>query len=262
MRPARLPAACTLLVLTVGPVALATAPALAAESPSAAPSATATTSAAETPSPTPTPSVTPTGTGPTGTASPTGPSSECPEGTTEDPLPVTGRGSSGELAVTFTNDTTATAKQFAAAVALADGGSGLPLELRAGAGAWKPLTATGTPADAGTYQLPQGQKLTLTVRLAPGAPHGAHRLTFTARSEILPSGSAPARKYTCPRLTATYTGTLGPSADHSPTSTPAPAHLADTGAGTATRPLAIAGTTALVLGTGLLLLTRRRPTTD
>ncbi|MBD0692667.1 LPXTG cell wall anchor domain-containing protein [Streptomyces sp. CBMA123] len=226
MRPARLPAACTLLVLTAGPVALATAPAHAADTPSAAPSTA---------------------------------SGDCPEGTTADPIPATGTSDApGELSVTFTNTSTATVKQLATTVALADAGGGsLPLELRAGAGAWKPLTVTGTPVNTGGYQLPQGQKLTLQVRLAAGAPHGDHRLTFTAKSEVLPSGSAPAKKYTCPQLTATYTGPLTPN-DH----TPAPTHLADTGAGTATRPLAIAGTTTLLLGATLLLLTRRRPTTD
>ncbi|MFJ9775607.1 LPXTG cell wall anchor domain-containing protein [Kitasatospora sp. NPDC101157] len=224
MRPARLPAACTLLVLTIGPVALATAPALAADA-------------------TPTASSTATG--------------DCPEGTTADPIPVTSSSdAAGELSVTFTNPGTTTVKQLATTVALADGGS-LPVELRAGSGAWKALTVTGTPVNTGSYQLPQGQRLTLTVRLAAGAPHGDHRLTFTAKSEPLPSGSAPAKKYTCPQLTATHTAPLTP-ADH----LPAPTHLADTGAGTATRPLAVAGTTALLLGTALLLLTRRRSLAD
>ncbi|MFF9642890.1 hypothetical protein [Kitasatospora aureofaciens] len=224
MRPARFPAACTLLVLTIGPVALATAPALAADA-------------------TPTPSSSATG--------------DCPEGTTADPIPVTSSSdAAGELAVTFTNPGTTTAKQLATTVALADGG-GLPVELRAGSGAWRSLTLTGNPLNTGSYQLPQGQRLTLEVRLAAGAAHGDHRLTFTARSEVLPSGSAPAKKYTCPQLTATYTAPLTPT-DH----TPDPTRLADTGAGTATRPLAIAGTTALLLGTTLLVLTRRRPATD
>ncbi|MFD5462133.1 LPXTG cell wall anchor domain-containing protein [Kitasatospora sp. NPDC127059] len=233
MRPARLPAACTLLVLTAGPVALAMAPAHAADTPSATP-----------------------------TAAPSAPASsatpgECPEGTTEDPIPVTGAtDTAGELSVTFTNTSTATVKQLATTVALAEAGS-LPLEVRAGTGAWRPLTVTGTPVNTGGYPVPQGQRLTLTVRAAAGAPHGEHRLTFTAKSEVLPSGSAPAKKYTCPQLTATYTGALTPT-----DRTPAPAHLADTGAGTATRPLAIAGTTTLLLGAALLLLTRRRPTAD
>ena len=221
MRPARLPAACALLVLTIGPVALATAPALAADA-------------------TPTPSSSATG--------------DCPEGTTADPIPVTSSSDvAGELAVTFTNPGTATAKQLATTVALADGGS-LPVELRAGSGAWKSLTVTGSPLNTGSYQLPQGQRLTLRVRLAAGAAQGDHRLTFTARSEVLPSGSAPAKKYTCPQLTASYTAPLTPA-----NRTPDPTHL---GAGTATRPLAIAGTTALLLGTALLVLTRRRPATD
>ncbi|MFD8702152.1 LPXTG cell wall anchor domain-containing protein [Kitasatospora sp. NPDC059648] len=232
MRPARLPAACTLLVLTIGPVALATAPALAADA-----------------TPTGPPSATSTATG--------SPGAECPEGTTADPIPVTSSSDdAGELAVTFTNPATATVKQLATTVASADG-AGLPVELRAGSGAWKPLTVTGTPVNAGSYQLPQGQRLTLRVRLAGGAPHGDHRLTFTAKSEVLPSGSAPAKKYTCPQLAATYTIPLTPT-----DRLPAPTHLADTGAGTATRPLAIAGTTALLLGAALLLVTRRRPLTD
>ncbi|MER7671830.1 hypothetical protein ABTY61_25690 [Kitasatospora sp. NPDC096128] len=238
MRPARLSAACTVLVLTAGPVALATAPAFADDTPAP----TATTPA--------TPAATPTDT-------------DCPEGVTTDPIPATGgNGTPGELSVTFTNTSTTTVKQLATTLALADGGGSLPLELRAGAGAWKPLTVTGSPVNTGGYQVPQGQRLTLQVRPAAGTPHGDHRLTFTAKSEVLPSGSAPAKKYTCPQLTATYTGTLTPT-DHTPAPTATtPTHLADTGAGTATRPLAVAGTTALVLGTTLLALTRRRPTTD
>ncbi|MFJ7245602.1 hypothetical protein ACIQWA_13260 [Kitasatospora sp. NPDC098652] len=254
MRPARLPAACTLLVLTAGPVALATVPAFASDSPTAAPAATPNATPSPTPTGTPseTPSATPTPTAPT----------DCPEGTTADPIPATGStGTPGELAVTFTNTSTTTVKQLATTVALADGSGSLPLELRAGAGAWKPFTVTGTAANTGAYQVPQGQRLTLQVRLAAGTPHGEHRLTFTAKSEVLPSGSAPAKKYTCPQLTATYTGTLTP-ADHAQPAVTTPTHLADTGAGTATRPLAIAGTTALLLGTTLRLLTRRRPTTD
>ncbi|MFI9360011.1 hypothetical protein ACIG5E_02940 [Kitasatospora sp. NPDC053057] len=252
MRPARLPAACTLLVLTAGPVALATVPALAADAPATAPATTPAATPSATPTaPAGTPSATPTATG--------SPATDCPEGTTADPIPVTSSSDApGELAITFTNPGTTTVKQLATTIALADAGGGsLPVELRAGAGAWKSLTVTGTPVNTGTYQLPQGQKLTLTVRLAAGVPHGDHRLTFTAKSEILPSGSAPAKKYTCPQLTAGYTAPLTPT-----NLTPAPTHLADTGAGTATRPLAIAGTTALLLGTTLLLLTRRRPTTD
>ncbi|MFH9349440.1 hypothetical protein [Kitasatospora sp. NPDC017646] len=257
MRPARLPAACTLLVLTIGPVALATAPALAADTGAVTPAATPSTAASTTPSaPAGTPAATPTATG-----SPVG---DCPEGTTADPIPVTSSNdAAGGLAVTFTNPSTTTVKQLATTVALADaGGSGLPVELRAGAGAWKALTVTGTPVNTGTYQLPQGQKLTLTVRFAAGAPHGDHRLSFTARSEVLPSGSAPAKKYTCPQLTAAHTALLTPADPAATDHAPAPTHLADTGAGTATRPLAIAGTTALLLGTTLLLLTRRRPVTD
>ncbi|MFF4819443.1 hypothetical protein ACFY2K_33275 [Kitasatospora sp. NPDC001309] len=254
MRPARLPAACTLLVLTAGPAALATVPAFASDTPTTAP-ATPTGAPTGTPSETATPTPVP-------TPAPTAPA-DCPEGTTADPIPATGgTGTPGELAVTFTNTSTATVKQLATTVALADGSGGLPLELRAGAGAWKPLTVTGTPADTGAYQVPQGQRLTLQVRLAAGTPRGDHRLTFTARSEVLPSGSAPAKKYTCPQLTAAYTGTLTPADHAQPATGTTPTHLADTGAGTATRPLAIAGTTALLLGTTLRLLTRRRPTTD
>ncbi|MGW2377821.1 LPXTG cell wall anchor domain-containing protein [Kitasatospora sp. NPDC001683] len=260
MRPARLPAACTLLVLTIGPVALATVPALAADTPATTPAAPTGTPSATPATPAETPSATPTAASPSSPASPSSAtSSDCPEGTTADPIPVTSSSDApGELAVTFANPSTTTVKQLATTVALADAdGGSLPLELRAGAGLWKPLTVTGTAVNTGSYQLPQGQKLTLQVRLAAGAPHGDHRLTFTAKSEVLPSGSAPAKKYTCPQLTATYTAPLTPT-NH----TPAPTRLADTGAGTASRPLAIAGATALLLGTTLLFLTRRRPTTD
>ncbi|MER6303557.1 hypothetical protein ABT247_28930 [Kitasatospora sp. NPDC001539] len=268
MRPARLPAACTLLVLTAGPVALSTVPAHAADSsPTAAPSA----------APAGTPSTTPSAPGPSATADPTGTPSggpapsasaaptaagspaDCPGGPTPVTMPVTGNGTgtgtgtgTGQLSVTFDNTTTATVRELATTVALADGGTtALPAELRAPGGTWKPLTVSGTPTDTGTYLVAPGQKLTLQLRAGTLADH---RLTFTATSELLPSGSAPAKKDTCPRLTAAYTY-------RTPTP-PAPTRLADTGAGTASRPLAVAGTTALLLGTALRCLTRRRPAQD
>ncbi|MFJ9838873.1 LPXTG cell wall anchor domain-containing protein [Kitasatospora sp. NPDC101155] len=272
MRPARLPAACTLLVLTAGPVALGTVPALAADSsPTSAPSATSATPSltpsvtpsAPTPSATTGPTDAPSGSAaPTATpsATPTGASSaaECPEGPMAVTMPVTGSSTTpGQLAVTFDNISTTTVKELATTVALADGGSALSAELRAPEGAWKPLTVSGAPTNAGTYQLAPGQKLTLQLR-ATGL--GDHRLTFTAKSEVLPSGSAPAKKYTCPQLTAAFTYA---ATNRTPTTPPAdPAHLADTGAGTASRPLAIAGTTAVLLGATLVFLTRRRPTED
>ncbi|MFG3224311.1 hypothetical protein ACGF07_05965 [Kitasatospora sp. NPDC048194] len=264
MRPARLPAACTLLVLTAGPVALSTVPAHAADSsPTAAPSA----------APAGTPSTTPSAPGPNATADPTGTPSggpapsasaaptaagspaDCPGGPTPVTMPVTGTGTgtgTGQLSVTFDYTTTATVRELATTVALADGGTtALPAELRAPGGTWKPLTVSGTPTDTGTYLVAPGQKLTLQLR---AGTLGDHRLTFTATSELLPSGSAPAKKDTCPRLTAAYTY-------RTPTP-PAPTRLADTGAGTASRPLAVAGTTALLLGTALRCLTRRRPAQD
>ncbi|WP_369183479.1 hypothetical protein [Streptomyces sp. Y1] len=226
MRSPRLPAACAVLVLTAGTAALGAAPALADDaSPTATPSATG--------SPRP---------------------ADCPEGPMASPLPVTGSGgATGELAITFDNTSTATIRELATTLALADGGSDLAVELRAPGGDWKPLTLSGTPVDAGHHQLAPGHKLTLQLRTT--AP-GGHRLTVTAKSELLPSGSAPAKKYTCPQLTGTYTGTLtGPAR-------PNPTRLADTGAGTASRPLAITGTATLLLGTALLLTTRRRPADD
>ncbi|MFE5580528.1 LPXTG cell wall anchor domain-containing protein [Kitasatospora sp. NPDC056531] len=272
MRPARLPAACTFLVLTAGPVALGTVPALAADSsPTAAPSATPATPS-RTPSATPSAPAASATTGPTeapsGSATPTakpsatptatGSAAECPEGPMAVTMPVTGSSTTpGQLSVTFDNISTTTVKELATTVALADGGSDLSAELRTPGGAWKPLTASGTPTNAGTYQLAAGQKLTLQLR---AAALGDHRLTFTAKSEVLPSGSAPAKKYTCPQLTATYTSDT--NTNGTPTPPVGPTHLADTGAGTASRPLAIAGTTALLLGATLVFLTRRRPTED
>ncbi|MFD7831530.1 LPXTG cell wall anchor domain-containing protein [Kitasatospora sp. NPDC059803] len=268
MRSARLPAACALLALTVGPAALDTAPAFAAdatpittptatataETPSGSPSPTAKSS--ETPSATATPSATPTATG-----SPW--PYDRPEGPMASPMPVTGSSDTpGELTVTFDNVSTTTVMELATTVTLTGSGS-LAVELRAPGGSWKPLTVSGIPTDTGTYQLAQGQKLTLRLRAAAGAPLGDHRLTFTGKSEVLPIGSAPAKKYNCPQLAGSYTGTMSVgdrTATPGPTAAPttAPGHLADTGAGTATRPLAIAGTTAVLLGAALLLTTRRR----
>ncbi|MFH8379859.1 LPXTG cell wall anchor domain-containing protein [Kitasatospora sp. NPDC018058] len=263
MRPARLPAACTVLVLTAGPVALGTVPALAADSsPTATPSAISSATPTVTPSapapsattgPTATPSAgsLPTAT-PSATPTATGTPADCPEGPAAVQMPVTGSSTPGQLTVTFDNISTTTVKELTTTVALADGSTGdLDAELRAPGGAWKPLTVSGAPVNTGSYQLAPGQKLTLQLR---ATTIGDHRLTFTAKSEVLPSGSAPAKKYTCPQLTAGYT-------NRTPTPT-APTHLADTGAGTASRPLAIAGTTTLLLGATLLFLTRRRPSQD
>ncbi|MGA5817244.1 LPXTG cell wall anchor domain-containing protein [Kitasatospora sp. NPDC094028] len=260
MRSPRLPAACAVLVLTAGTAALGAAPALADDaSPTATPSATATAPAAPTAGATPadTPSAAPTAPGSPWPA-------DCPEGPMASPMPVTGSsGTAGELTVTFDNVSTAAIHELTTTLALADGGSALAVELRAPGGDWKPLTLSGAPVDAGHYQLAQGHKLTL--RLRTTAP-GGHRLTVTAKSELLPSGSAPAKKYTCPQLTGSYTGTLtGATRTPAPASTPThpgPSRLADTGAGTASRPLALAGTATLLLGTALLLATRRRSTHD
>ncbi|MGW2249571.1 hypothetical protein ACWCXH_05165 [Kitasatospora sp. NPDC001660] len=284
MRSPRLPAACALLVLTTGTVAAGAAPALADAAPttSASPTAPAT---GEPTAPATTPAATPTATGtPTAAATPTATGSpwpyNCPEGPMASPMPATADGPAGaavvtggapgELSVTFDNTSTTTVRELATTFTLTgkDGAvSGLDVKLHAPGGDWKPLAGT----DTGTYKLAQGEKLTLQVRVTagPGAALGNYRFAFAAKSEVLPIGSAPAKKYTCPQLAASTGGTFAVT-DHapagtsgttpSPTASPtrAPGQLADTGGGTNSTPIAVTGTATIALGAALLLLTRRR----
>ncbi|MEV7024145.1 LPXTG cell wall anchor domain-containing protein [Kitasatospora sp. NPDC093558] len=290
MRSPRLPAACALLVLTAGTVAAGAAPALADAAPttSASPTAPAT---GEPTAPATTPAATPTATGtPTAAATPAATGSpwpsDCPEGPMASPVPATATGPAGgavvtggapgELSVTFDNTSSATVHELATTFTLTgkDGAAtGLDVKLHAPGGDWKPLTGT----NAGTYQVERGRKLTLQVRVtaAAGAALGEYRFAFAAKSEVLPSGSAPAKKYTCPQLTASAGGTFTVT-DHAPattsaTSAPAtpapavsptrtPAQLADTGGGTNSTPIAVTGAATIALGAALLLLTRRRET--
>ncbi|MEV7777714.1 LPXTG cell wall anchor domain-containing protein [Kitasatospora sp. NPDC088351] len=301
VRTSRLLAASTLLVLTVGATATGTAAALAADaSPNptatatatAGPSATASPSATATAGPSATATATTTATA-TATQSPGSPSTipGCPEGVTQSPMPATVTGPAGvlvpggeaqEITAVFENSSTATIGQLATALTLtAQGDAGtvpadsFDLRLRAPGSDWKPVRLTGKPLDTGTFQLARGEKLTLQLRIAadPKAPLGQYRFAFAALTEPLPSGSAPARKYTCPQLTGSATGTLmvadrAPAtgattpASTGPATTPPAAHLADTGAGTGTRPIALTGAAALALGAALLFLARRRPRTD
>lgn len=281
MRSPRLPAACALFVLTTGTVAAGAAPALADPAPttSASPAAPAT---GEPTAPATTPAATPTATGtPPAAATPTATGSpwpyDCPEGPMASPMPATATGPAGgavvsggapgELSVTFDNTSSATVRELATTFTLAgkDGtAGGLDVKLRAPGGDWKPLAGT----NAGTYGVEHGQKLTLQVRVTAGAgaAPGDYRFAFAAKSEVLPIGSAPAKKYTCPQLTASTGGTFAVT-DHTPagtSGTTAPARtaaqLADTGGGTASTPIAITGATTVAVGAALLLLTRRRTT--
>ncbi|MFJ2579864.1 LPXTG cell wall anchor domain-containing protein [Kitasatospora aureofaciens] len=281
MRSPRLPAACALLVLTTGTAAVGAAPALAADAtPTASPSATATGAPT---APATTPAATPTATGtPSATATPTATGSpwpyNCPEGPMASPMPATGGGPAGgvvatggapgELSVTFDNVSTTTVRELATTFTLTgkDGTAGLDVKLRAPGSDWKPLTA----ADTGTYKLAQGEKLTLQVRITAGARAALddYRFSFAAKSEVLPIGSAPAKKYTCPQLAGTFGGTFTVTDHAAATSgtTPSPAagptrtpdRLADTGGGTDSTPIALTGTATIALGAALLLLTRRR----
>ncbi|MFD7903821.1 NEW3 domain-containing protein [Kitasatospora sp. NPDC059747] len=287
MRSPRLPAACALLVLTTGTVAAGAAPALADPAPttSAGPTAPAT---GEPTAPATAPAATPTATGtPTAAATPTATGSprpyNCPEGPMAAPMPATAAGPAGgavvtggapgELSVTFDNTSSATVRELATTFTLAgkDGAAtGLDVKLRAPGGDWKPLTGTNT----GTYGIEHGQKLTLQVRVTAGAgaAPGDYRFAFAARSEVLPIGSAPAKKYTCPQLTASTGGTFavtdhapaGASGTTAPAAAPSPARtadrLADTGGGTGSTPIAVTGAATIALGAALLLLTRRRTT--
>ncbi|MQS13073.1 LPXTG cell wall anchor domain-containing protein [Streptomyces kaniharaensis] len=202
------------------------------------------------------------------------------------PMPATGSGPAGgavvtggapgELSVTFDNIATTTVRELATTFTLTGkgGGAGLDVKLRAPGSDWKPLTGTNT----GAYQLAQGEKLTLQVRITAGAQAtlGDYRFSFAAKSELLPSGSAPSKKYTCPQLAGTFGGTFtvtdhavattspAPAAPTTPAATPTrtPTQLADTGAGANTFPIAVTGTATIAVGGALLLVTRRRRAED